>query len=56
VDVGHLKPKNFMSSDNKLGYAYLLTPKAISEKAQIIQQFLKIKLDEHEGLGKKLMY
>jgi EPS-associated MarR family transcriptional regulator len=50
VDVGHLKLNNFMRSDNKLGYAYLLTPKAIKEKTKITQQFLQIKLEEHERL------
>jgi EPS-associated MarR family transcriptional regulator len=54
VDVGHLKLNNFIRSDNKLGYAYLLTPKAISEKAKITRQFLKIRLEEHERLVKEI--
>lgn len=54
VDVGHLKLNNFMRSNNKLGYAYLLTPKAIKEKTKITQQFLQIKLEEHERLVKEI--
>lgn len=54
VGVGHLKLNNFVRSDNKLGYAYLLTPKAIKEKAKIAQQFLQMKLEEHERLVKEI--
>ncbi|MDG1164491.1 MAG: MarR family EPS-associated transcriptional regulator, partial [Porticoccaceae bacterium] len=32
VDVGWLKLDNFRRSDNKLGYAYLLTPQGVLEK------------------------
>jgi EPS-associated MarR family transcriptional regulator len=54
VGVGHLKLNNFMRSNNKLGYTYLLTPNAIAEKTKITQQFLQIKLEEHERLVKEI--
>jgi EPS-associated MarR family transcriptional regulator len=54
VNVGHLKLNNFMRSDSKVVYVYLLTPKAISEKTKIAQQFLKLKLEEHERLAKEI--
>lgn len=54
VDLGHLKLNNFMRSNNKLGYAYLLTPKAIKEKTKITQRFLQVKLEEHEQLVQKI--
>ena len=54
VDVGHLKLNNFLRSNNKLGYTYLLTPKAIKEKTKITQQFLQIKLEEHERLVQQI--
>ena len=54
VNVGHVKLNNFVRSDNKLGYAYLLTPKAIKEKTKITQQFLQMKLEEHECLVKEI--
>ena len=39
VDVGWLKLDNFRRSDNKLGYAYLLTPQGVLEKAEIIPNY-----------------
>ena len=33
IDVGLIKLDNFKRSKNKLGYAYLLTPEGIKEKA-----------------------
>ena len=35
IDVGWVKLDNFQRSDNKWGYAYLLTPMGIVEKAAI---------------------
>ena len=35
IDVGLIKLGNFRRSDNKLGYAYLLTPEGLAEKAAI---------------------
>ena len=32
---GLIKIKNFNLSNNKIGYAYILTPKGISEKAKL---------------------
>jgi len=54
VEKGLVKAKNFRNSKNKAGYAYLLTPKGIEEKAKITVQFLKIKLAEHEALTKEI--
>ena len=50
VEKGSLKIKNFRSSDNKLTYAYLLTPRGVEEKARITVQFLKYKMQEYERL------
>tara|TARA_B100001057_G_C22586781_1_gene847368 strand:+ start:290 stop:631 length:342 start_codon:yes stop_codon:yes gene_type:complete len=50
IDVGWVKLDNFQSSDNKLGYAYLLTPSGIIEKAVIAAQFLKRKQQEYSKL------
>ena len=40
IEVGWVKLDNFRRSDNKLGYAYVLTPAGIAEKAKITVQFL----------------
>jgi EPS-associated MarR family transcriptional regulator len=54
IEKGLIKAKNFRNSKNKKGYAYLLTPKGIEEKAKITVQFLKIKLAEHEALTEEI--
>jgi EPS-associated MarR family transcriptional regulator len=54
VEKGLVKANNFRNSKNKKGYAYLLTPKGIEDKAKITVQFLKIKLAEHEALTKEI--
>lgn len=50
IEKGCLKVNNFRNSDNKLAYAYLLTPHGIEEKARITVKFLKYKVQEYELL------
>lgn len=50
VVKGCLKVNNFRNSDNKLAYAYLLTPRGVEEKARITVHFLKYKMQEYEQL------
>ena len=50
IDVGWVKLDNFQRSDNKWGYAYLLTPMGVAEKAAITLRFLKRKQQEHNDL------
>lgn len=50
LDKGLIKMQNFRNSQNKLAYAYLLTPAGVEEKAQITVSFLKNKLQEYERL------
>ena len=50
IDVGWIKLDNFQRSDNKWGYAYLLTPKGIVEKAAITARFLVRKQREYSDL------
>jgi hypothetical protein len=45
-----VKIHNFSQNQNKFGYAYLLTPSRISEKAILTGSFLKRKLQEYEAL------
>jgi EPS-associated MarR family transcriptional regulator len=54
MEKGLIKANNFRNSRNKKGYAYLLTPKGIEEKARITVQFLKIKIAEHEALTREI--
>ena len=50
VEKGSLKIKNFRNNDNKLAYAYLLTPSGVDQKARMTVQFLKYKVQEYERL------
>ena len=50
IDVGWIKLDNFQKSDNKWGYAYLLTPTGMTEKAAITLRFLKRKKQEYDDL------
>ncbi len=54
VEKGSLKINNFRNSDNKLAYAYLLTPHGVEEKARITVRFLKYKVQEYERLRKEI--
>lgn len=50
IGKGWIKVQNFSSSRNKFGYAYLLTPAGVAQKASLTGRFLKRKLDEYEAL------
>jgi len=51
---GWVKLKNFQNSDNKLRYAYLLTPEGRAQKAVIAKRFWVRKLQEYELLKQEL--
>ncbi len=50
IDVGWVKLENLRRSNNKWGYAYLLTPSGIVEKAVITAKFLARKQREFDDL------
>jgi EPS-associated MarR family transcriptional regulator len=50
IEKGIVKIHNFSQNQNKFGYAYLLTPCGISEKAVLTGSFLKRKIQEYESL------
>jgi EPS-associated MarR family transcriptional regulator len=54
VEKGSLKINNFRNSENKLAYAYLLTPRGVEQKARMTVEFLQIKLCEYEQLRKEI--
>src|SRR5690554_627118 len=54
VDKGLLKMKNFRNSQNKLAYAYLLTPAGIAAKAELTARFLKQRMQEYERLKEEI--
>ena len=54
IDKGLVKVRNFRNNQNKLGYAYLLTPRGIESKATITVHFLKRKMAEYEMLKSEI--
>ncbi len=50
VEMGMVKVSDFVRSDNKAGYLYLITPAGVAEKTTITSRFLKRKLAEYEAL------
>ena len=51
---GMVKISNFKKNKNKISYAYILTPKGISEKARLTINFMKRKMKEYDELKKEL--
>ena len=51
---GYIKIKNFQQNPNKLNYAYILTPKGISQKTKLTISFMKKKMQEYDELKKEL--
>jgi EPS-associated MarR family transcriptional regulator len=54
LDKGLVKVQNFHRSDNKIAYAYLLTPKGAAEKVRLTRAFLARKEMEFELLRKEI--
>ena len=54
IKKGWVKAKNFRKSQQKLGYAYFLTPKGLEEKGKLAIRFLKRKIAEHEEIKKQI--
>ena len=50
IDKGWVKAARFRDNPNKGVYAYLLTPRGITEKARVTTRFLKRKIDEFEAI------
>tara|TARA_B100000161_G_C33287825_1_gene297186 strand:- start:125 stop:433 length:309 start_codon:yes stop_codon:yes gene_type:complete len=51
---GLIKIKNFKTNPNKLGYAYILTPKGISIKTRLTLNFMKRKMQEYDELKSEI--
>ena len=55
MNKGHVKVSNFAASSNKLGYAYLLTPSGVAEKASLTAAFIARKLSEYKALHAEII-
>ena len=54
VEKGLVKINNFRRANNKLAYAYLLTPSGIEEKASVAVSFLQRKMREYGELQQEI--
>jgi EPS-associated MarR family transcriptional regulator len=54
VEKGLVKVQNFRASDNKLRYAYVLTPTGVGEKFRLTKGFIDRKIIEYERLSKEI--
>ena len=54
IEKGLIKSENFMTSENKRKYKYLLTEKGIQEKMQLTRKFITKKKAEFEELQRDL--
>ena len=54
LDKGLVKARNFRRSDNKLAYAYVLTPSGMHEKLRLTRAFLSRKEAEFEDLRRMI--
>lgn len=54
AEKGLVKINNFRRANNKLAYAYLLTPNGIEEKARVTVSFLQRKMREYADLKEEL--
>ena len=54
IDRGWVKVNNFRRADNKLAYAYLLTPSGVTAKMRLARSFLAIKEREFEQLQREI--
>ena len=51
---GLVKIDNFKKNKNKLNYIYVLTPKGISEKTKLTNNFMARKMKEYEELKQEI--
>ena len=54
VEKGYVKARNFKNAQNKLAYAYILTPSGINLKKELALAFLMRKQAEYEALQKEI--
>ncbi len=54
IEKGQIKVRNFRASNNKMRYAYILTPNGIEARARLTGGFLKRKYREFEALKNEI--
>jgi len=54
VEKGYVKARNFKNAQNKLAYAYILTPSGINLKKELTLAFLLRKQAEYDALRREI--
>ena len=54
IEKGYVKAQNFKNAQNKLAYAYILTPAGINLKKELTIAFLRRKQVEYEALKQEI--
>lgn len=54
IEKGYVKAQNFKSAQNKLSYAYILTPSGFNLKKKLTIEFLNRKQEEYKKLEKEI--
>ena len=54
IEKGYVKAMNFKNAQNKLAYAYILTPSGLNVKKELTLAFLKRKQAEYYALQKEI--
>jgi EPS-associated MarR family transcriptional regulator len=54
IEKGYIKARRFKNSRNKMAYAYILTPRGIAGKAEIMRKFIVRKIEEHDRLSREI--
>lgn len=54
ISRGLVKAKNFINSQNKAAYMYLLTPRGLDHKAVLALKFLHAKIKEYDELREEI--
>ena len=54
IEKGYVKALNFKNAQNKLGYAYILTPAGLNRKKELALAFLRLKQLEYKTLQQEI--
>ncbi len=54
MDKGLVKVRNFRNSNDKLAYAYVITPRGMEEKINVTYAFLRRKMAEYDALRQEI--
>jgi|TARA_B110000196_G_C20867089_1_gene530246 EPS-associated MarR family transcriptional regulator len=54
IEKGSLIIHNFRTSDNKLGYLYVITPQGVEQRRRLTVLFLKRRSEEFDKLKKEM--